>query len=253
MRRAAVQAFRTARRQPVRKLLGGRSFFIRSPNHGLGLRLASSTSRKDRATNATLQGSILPRSISAALITGIFASGAWYAYKGTTGPAPSLNSEGARSVSTDSQHSETSTSANVYSSAPDATPSVATAEQAAQSTRRALVVDNDQFYTGNIVGDEPLSKFEDDSGRKVLEMLTPEQVTERLQRNEESYLVGRGRGVVRYDVVQLPSNNPIEDDHAEKIVEVPESVAATGDGTPSSDWMFWGVFDGHRYDESSTS
>jgi len=46
-------------------------------------------------------------------------------------------------------------------------------------------------------------------------------------------------------VVQLPSNSPIEGDHAEKIVEVPQSVAATGDGTSSSDWMFWGVFDGH--------
>ena len=76
-------------------------------------------------------------------------------------------------------------------------------------------------------------------------MLTPEQATQKLRRNEESYLIGRGRGVIRYDVVQIPSNDPIEDDHAEKIVEVPQSVAATGDGAPSSDWMFWGVFDGH--------
>ncbi|SLM40848.1 pyruvate dehydrogenase phosphatase [Lasallia pustulata] len=76
-------------------------------------------------------------------------------------------------------------------------------------------------------------------------MLTPDQATQTIRRNEESYLVGRGRGVVRYDVVQLPSNNPIEDDHAERIVEVPQTVAATEDGTSSSDWMFWGVFDGH--------
>ena len=85
----------------------------------------------------------------------------------------------------------------------------------------------------------------DDAGKKVLGMLTPEQATQKLRRNEESYLIGRGRGVIRYDVVQIPSNDPIEDDHAEKIVEVPQSVAATGDGAPSSDWMFWGVFDGH--------
>jgi pyruvate dehydrogenase phosphatase len=247
MRRAAVQAFRTARRQPVRKLLGGRSFFIRSPNHGLGLRLASSTSRRNSATHATLHSSMLPRSLSAALITGIVASGAWYAYKGDPSSVASLNPKGTRSISTASPQAQTANSANVYSATPDATPATF-AEEAAQSTRRALVVDNDQFYTGSIVGDEPLSKFEDDSGRKVLEMLTPEQATERLRRNEESYLVGRGRGVVRYDVVQLPSNNPIEDDHAEKIVEVPQSVAATGDGTSSSDWMFWGVFDGHRYE-----
>lgn len=108
------------------------------------------------------------------------------------------------------------------------------------------MVENDQFYTGSLVGDEPLSKDTDDFGRKVLEMMTPEQATQKLRKNEESYLVGRGRGVVRYDVVQLPSNDPIEDDHAEKIVEVPQTVAATGDGSASSDWMFWGVFDGHR-------
>lgn len=111
--------------------------------------------------------------------------------------------------------------------------------------RKALVVDNDQFYTGQIRGDGPLAKDTDDLGRKVLEMMTPEQASERLRKNEQSYLVGRGRGVVRYDVVQLPSNDPIEDDHAEKIVEVPNTVAATEDNAPSSDWMFWGVFDGH--------
>lgn len=111
--------------------------------------------------------------------------------------------------------------------------------------RKALVVDNDQFYTGQIVGEGPLAKDTDDRGRKVLEMMNHEQATERLRKNEQSYLVGRGRGVVRYDVVQLPSNDPIEDDHAEKIVEVPSSVAATDNNAPSSDWMFWGVFDGH--------
>jgi pyruvate dehydrogenase phosphatase len=87
----------------------------------------------------------------------------------------------------------------------------------------------------------PLSKSTDDSGKKSVGMLTPEEATRKLRRNEESYLVGRGKGVVRYDLVQLPSNDPIEDDHAEKIVEVPPSVA----GTQASDWMFWGVFDGH--------
>lgn len=76
-------------------------------------------------------------------------------------------------------------------------------------------------------------------------MLTPEQATQKLRRNEESYLVSRGQGVVRYDIVQVPSNSPIEDDHAEKIVEVPQSVAATSDGASSSDWMFWSIFDGH--------
>jgi pyruvate dehydrogenase phosphatase len=76
-------------------------------------------------------------------------------------------------------------------------------------------------------------------------MLTPEQATQKLRKNEESYLVNRGKGVVRYDIVQVPSNSPIEDDHAEKIVEVPATTAAASEGQSSSDWMFWAVFDGH--------
>lgn len=145
------------------------------------------------------------------------------------------------------QQTRASTSATSYSESPQASPSSGVIPEAVEPTRRALVVENDQFYTGEIIGDAPLSKDTDDAGRKVLEMLTPDQATQKLRRNEESYLVGRGRGVVRYDVVQIPSNDPIEDDHAEKIVEVPQSVAATNDGTSSSDWMFWGVFDGHRH------
>lgn len=127
---------------------------------------------------------------------------------------------------------------------PDAVPTAAPASPVTHD-RKALVVDNDHFYTGQIQGEGPLAKDTDDYGRKVLEMMNPDQATERLRKNEQSYLVGRGRGVVRYDVVQLPSNDPIEDDHDEKIVEVPSSVAATENGAPSSDWMFWGVFDGH--------
>lgn len=129
--------------------------------------------------------------------------------------------------------------------APTASPTAPVTSPVTTHDRKALVVDNDQFFTGQIVGDGPLAKNTDDRGRKVLEMMTPEQATERLRKNEESFLVGRGRGVVRYDVVQLPSNDPIEDDKAEKIVEVPNTVAATINDAPSSDWMFWGVFDGH--------
>jgi pyruvate dehydrogenase phosphatase len=64
-----------------------------------------------------------------------------------------------------------------------------------------------------------------------------------LRKDEQSYLVNRGQGVVRYDLVQLPSNDPIEDDHAEKIVQIPNKSEASE--SESSDWMFWGVFDGH--------
>ena len=177
-----------------------------------------------------------------AFVSTLGAIGAWYAYRG----------DGARHLlgnpdlpSTASKTRGLSTASNAFAEATETSQSLTSTISPAESTRRALVVDNDQFYTGQIVGDEPLSKDTDDYGRKVLEMMTPEQSTERLRKTEESFLVGRGRGVVRYDVVTLPSNDPIEDDHAEKIVEVPNNVAATGEGTTSSDWMFWGVYDGH--------
>ncbi|RKF59873.1 Protein phosphatase 2C-like protein C10F6.17c [Erysiphe neolycopersici] len=112
--------------------------------------------------------------------------------------------------------------------------------------RNAVAVDPNPLYTSVIPDNEPLSKETDESGTKFLGMMTPEQATYKLRRNEESYLVGRGKGVKRYDIVQIPSNDPIEDDHAEKIVEIPslKSEISTAK-SPSSDWMFWGVFDGH--------
>lgn len=247
MRRAAVQAFRTARRSPVRKLLGLRGLPVSAAYQTLGLRSASSSSRKD--ARPVTSSSMYFRNFSLALVSTLVATGGWYAYKAT----PASSSGGSVNSTTTAPGGSVSTAtrqapAFAFTSAAAVSPlrEPDGAEQVSGSTRRALVVDNDQFYTGELVGDAPLSKDSDYAGRKVLEMLTPEQATERIRKSEESYLVGRGRGVVRYDVVQLPSNNPIEDDHAERIVEVPQTVAATQDGTSSSDWMFWGVFDGHR-------
>jgi pyruvate dehydrogenase phosphatase len=177
-----------------------------------------------------------------AFVSTLGAIGAWYAYRGN-GTQQLLQKPD--TPTTVSQTRGLSTASNAFAESTEASQSLASIVSPAEFTRRALVVDNDQFYAGQIVGDEPLSKDTDDFGRKVLEMMTPEQATERLRKTEESFLVGRGRGVVRYDVVTLPSNDPIEDDHAEKIVEVPNSVAATDEGATSSDWMFWGVYDGH--------
>ncbi|KAI0461412.1 hypothetical protein LJB42_001081 [Komagataella kurtzmanii] len=86
--------------------------------------------------------------------------------------------------------------------------------------------------------------------------LSDEEISARLRRMEESYTVNRGKGVVRYDVSQLPSNNPIEDDRAERMVEVryrdtespsdkSKAIADPGAGEVPADWMLWGVFDGH--------
>lgn len=153
------------------------------------------------------------RAITGALVAAAAASGAFYAYNGNQTPAAS-----------------TTTS-------PVAQQAASISSQAgSEPTRKALVVGQGELYTGTITGSGPISKDTDEHGRRVVEMLDPDQATAKLRANEESWLVGRGAGVVRYDVVQLASNSPIEDDHAEKIVEMP---------APASDWMFWGVFDGH--------
>jgi pyruvate dehydrogenase phosphatase len=98
--------------------------------------------------------------------------------------------------------------------------------------------------------------------KKVLQLLTPEECTTKLRSNEESYLVQRGNGVHRYDVNQLASNDPIEDDRIEQIIAAPAagkgvnvttSVTDLKTGFPMvknasgeyGDWMFWGIFDGH--------
>lgn len=155
----------------------------------------------------------LPVALVSSLVVGY---GAWYSYNSTTNPAAT------RSFAT--------------TTAVDATT-------AALPTRTVLVVGADELRQGTIVGDGPLSKHTNGDGRKIVEMLTPEQATLKLRALEKSFSVNRGQGVTRYDLVQLPSNDPIEDDHAEKIVQVPaRSAAGTADDT---DWMFWGVFDGH--------
>lgn len=74
-------------------------------------------------------------------------------------------------------------------------------------------------------------------------LLNEEQVSAKLRQYEESYIVNRGKGVTRYDICQLPSNSPIEDDRAEEIVQVP--ILQDNNVKASTDWMFFGVYDGH--------
>ena len=185
------------------------------------------------------------RTFSVAALVSVFASGVYYYQRdpearalvnGTSAVTPGSGLSAPQSVTL------VSTSASPPTHLITNTP---IAEQAAQSKRRALLVQDDQFYVDVLSHDAPLTKQSEDEGQNRMEKITPEQATQKLRKTEESYLVGRGRGVVRYDVVQIPSNNPIEDDHAEKIVEVPQSVTPPPAGSASSDWMFWGVFDGH--------
>lgn len=83
--------------------------------------------------------------------------------------------------------------------------------------------------------------------RQLDDLLTDDKVNAVLRQYEESYFVDRGNGIVRYDVNQLSSNNPLEDDRVEQIVV---GRGGTRDDTNTSardagDWVFFGVFDGH--------
>ncbi|KAJ4987234.1 protein phosphatase 2C [Stagonosporopsis vannaccii] len=223
MRRAAFQAVRSVRRPCLRKLASRRvAFSFTAPSNGLahrGLHHSGRSRASPSPSPTILTSSMQFRAITGALVAAAVASGAFYAYNGNqSSNAPASPVTQAASLSS---------------------------QAGAEPTRKALVVGQGELYTGTITGTGPISKETDEYGRRVVEMLDPDQATAKLRKNEESWLVGRGQGVVRYDVVQLPSNSPIEDDHAEKIIEVPSNLAATDNGAAASDWMFWGVFDGH--------
>ncbi|EGW33914.1 uncharacterized protein SPAPADRAFT_59287, partial [Spathaspora passalidarum NRRL Y-27907] len=87
------------------------------------------------------------------------------------------------------------------------------------------------------------SLLQNPTSKQGIYLLTEDQVSEKLRQFEESYLVNRGRGVTRYDICQLASNSPIEDDRAEEIVQV--QLLQDNNIRASTDWMFFGVFDGH--------
>lgn len=82
------------------------------------------------------------------------------------------------------------------------------------------------------------------SGESIM-LLSDNEVNAKLTNRQESYSVNRGKGVVRYDISQLPSNNPIEDSHMEQIVTVPSPGQ-------DEDLYFFGVFDGHSGTFTST-
>lgn len=211
MNRAAVRAFRrTTTISTVRTLsrTTRRGFFSSA------VQLAAKAHRPLAAGHAPLRSSMYFRRLPVALVSSLVVGyGAWYSYN----------------------NSNLASSPGVSRSL---TSSAATAD--ALPTRTVLVVGADELRQGTIVGEGPILKQTSDDGRRIVEMLTPDQATQKLRKLEQSFSVNRGQGVTRYDLVQLPSNDPIEDDHAEKIVQVP-SRGVEG----NSDWMFWGVFDGH--------
>ena len=212
----------------------------------IGLRPVSTVTRRNAPTQI-IESSMYFRTFSVAALVSVFASGVYY-YQRDPEAKALINGTSVITSSSGLSAPQYSVLASASGSLPAQTQPISSspvAEPGAESKRRALLVQDNQFYVDELAHDAPLTKQAEDEGQNRMEKISPEQATQKLRKNEESYLVGRGRGVVRYDVVQIPSNNPIEDDHAEKIVEVPPSVTPPSAGSASSDWMFWGVFDGH--------
>ncbi len=248
MRRVTLRVLRTARGAPFRRFLLNTASRFSVPYQAFTTSSAFARTRK-HATSQMLHASMqLPRYSITALAVAV-GGGVWYYQSAWDHQSRGLAqtsgvSDVARGHSSSGRSSVSSNAASPRFS--DQGHDIVDIENSVPSSGRTFIVDDDQFYISELQEDLPLTKDAEYQSHQVLGMLTPEQATRKLRRNEESYLVGRGRGVVRYDVVQLPSNNPIEDDHREKIVEVPQSVTPAKEGSPSSDWMFWGVFDGHR-------
>ncbi|KAG7705657.1 hypothetical protein KL912_003430 [Ogataea haglerorum] len=90
-----------------------------------------------------------------------------------------------------------------------------------------------------------LSGISAQQNKQGIYLLSDAEVSKRLRQYEESYLVNRGKGVIRYDICQLPSNNPIEDDRSEKLVQVPVQDRENNNARVETDWHFWSIFDGH--------
>lgn len=231
----------------MRRLLTSKAFQVSIPNGALGPRSVSFTSKRDGSSQILLSSMRFPTYPLAALLA--LLGGVYYYQDGRVSDSGALvngNSTSAIAPTTAAQQSGGLSSLVVPPATSTLVTNAAKPEPAEATQGRILTVQDDQFYTEDLSEEVPLSKEAEDPSRQTLEMLTPEQATRKLRRSEESYFVGRGRGVVRYDIVQLPSNNPIEDDHSEKIVEVPQTVTPSLDGSSTSDWMFWGVYDGHR-------
>lgn len=179
MRRAAFQAVRSVRRPCLRKFARSRvAFSFAAPSSGgLAQRGLYHSARSRASLPAILTSSMQFRAITGALVAAAVASGAFYAYNG--------NQSSSATASPLAQQAATLST-----------------QAGAEPTRKALVVGQGELYTGTITGSGPISKETDEYGRRVVEMLDPEQATAKLRKNEESWLVGRGQGVVRYDVVQ---------------------------------------------------
>ncbi|KAG0253288.1 hypothetical protein DFQ27_007500 [Actinomortierella ambigua] len=99
------------------------------------------------------------------------------------------------------------------------------------------------LYSQSSPQPQPSSQQPSPFQKQQVKMLTPEQVTQHLARNQKTYKTATDndeagkRGLVAgYCINQLASNNPIEDDLSKHVVRGRDR---------SEDQYFFGVFDGH--------
>lgn len=75
-------------------------------------------------------------------------------------------------------------------------------------------------------------------GKELVTLFSDEEVNQTLRACQQSYMVNHGTGIYRYDISQLPSNNPIEDNHSEQILQLNHDQK-------DDDLYFFGIYDGH--------
>ncbi|KAL8669717.1 MAG: hypothetical protein Q9168_005701 [Polycauliona sp. 1 TL-2023] len=242
MRRIVDCLLHTAKRSSVGRLCTTRSAVNTEQSQKYsGVRSASSFS-KNHGPFQTFQPAMYLRQLSATTaLVSIVASGLWYYRK---------DPDQKREISSNPTGSFSHSTPFVFGQLHEPNEHRLIIQRSIVTegrTQRSPIVEDDRFFVQELASSGPIVKSAEVQSTSPHAMLTPEEATQKLRRLQESYSVLRGRGVVRYDVVQLPSNNPIEDDHAEKLVQTSPltSLPDQAGDSATSDWMFWSVFDGH--------
>ncbi|KAG7660975.1 PTC5 [[Candida] subhashii] len=125
---------------------------------------------------------------------------------------------------------------------PSPSPTTTTTTTSSNLTTSGKLLEDKRYFSTSTssLHENSISNQQNKQG---IYLLNEEQVSAKLRQFEESYFVNRGKGVTRYDICQLASNSPIEDDRSEEIVQVP--ILQDNNIKVLTDWMFFGVFDGH--------
>ena len=186
------------------------------------------------------------RNFSVAAAVSVLASGYWFYQRDRSSDLKAFTNN--PNVSLQGKFSDTSQAPTVASVADQPASPVhtsfltATTEPTIEATEQ-VAVKNGNFYVSELSQEQSLGKQTEEQEYQM-GPLSPDQATQKLRQTERSYVIGRDNGVARYDLVQVASNNPIEDDHSERVVSVDQTITPLADGS-QSDWMFWGVYDGH--------